>query len=627
MGQILPTASMQKPPEHRPGEHFLPYDANAWRRLSSTYLNQMISTGKLTKNELEIIELERYWLNRRKANYRRSYSLSPVEQQRKRHGRAGGYRSMNSASSLGNLANISKQNRPTTASPVLRNFQQSSHITRKGDNRYHSLVNVSSIKPTKDQIKNLASNLAYPDDRYSDRNHQSNHQQQQKTLSPPVRTFRNEHFSPPYDSSFSSYDSSNQSSLVNQQPHQQRHGRFERNKFANKTLINPTTTTTLKSGHDNGKIQNNFQNKNDDDYSQKYPANFRFPNHSSSNREQPPKKFQEYCPTKKSALKQSNGYTRNDNVDGDGGGEQDPFLRDNHDDKQRLINNDSPDSGFIRNDSIRTTGDQRNFQTDPLCQSNERLVEKQRQRQNKFDSSFKRRQQQSYVPDFRINSQEHLDQSYRSIPQPTIDDFQVINDSTNRVHFDDFGQEKKHRPGSAQLMRHYPNNQNNNIDRFRYSIEQQHPSIRTNYADYYQRFDRPQLIFSKIIYIMLLILNICLVIWTSIYMHFASIKIKLGEPINGRLYSMTHIERHLWQAIVIAILSLNCLTTMVAIYATIRQKYWPIFITTILFFLIGGFGANSEFLRGSISAWLLPLFCGNFGIILTHQLAINHYSI
>ena len=90
---------------------------------------------------------------------------------------------------------------------------------------------------------------------------------------------------------------------------------------------------------------------------------------------------------------------------------------------------------------------------------------------------------------------------------------------------------------------------------------------------------------------------------------------------------MTHVERHLWQAIVIAILSLNCLTTMIAIYATIRQKYWPIFITTILFFLIGGFGANSEFLRGSISAWLLPLFCGNFGIILTHQLAINHYSI
>lgn len=90
---------------------------------------------------------------------------------------------------------------------------------------------------------------------------------------------------------------------------------------------------------------------------------------------------------------------------------------------------------------------------------------------------------------------------------------------------------------------------------------------------------------------------------------------------------MSHVQRHLWQAIVIAIISLNCITTMVAIYATIRQKYWPIFTTTILFYLFASFGSFSEFLRGSISSWLLPLICGHFGIIVTHHIAIDYYSI
>ncbi|OTF78912.1 hypothetical protein BLA29_009545, partial [Euroglyphus maynei] len=210
MGQIMTTSSIGKPPFHRSGEHFLPYDANAWRRLSSTYLNQLMSSGNLSKDELEIIELERYWRNRKQRGsssnqYRRSHSLSPVEQQRQR--RLYSSHRLNGASSVGNLSSSKHDefdNHINRQPPVIRNFQQSSHITKKGDSRYHSLVNVSSIKPTPDQIKNIASNLNDPVN-YDD-DHPSNHQRKQSS----VRTFRNEHFSP-FDSSFSSYDSSNQS--------------------------------------------------------------------------------------------------------------------------------------------------------------------------------------------------------------------------------------------------------------------------------------------------------------------------------------------------------------------------------------------------------------------------------
>ncbi|XP_046916944.2 uncharacterized protein LOC124497329 [Dermatophagoides farinae] len=614
MGQMMTTTSMERPPYHRPGEHFVPYDANSWRRLSSTYLNQLMSNGKLTKDELEIIELERYWRNRKQSNYsnhhRRSYSLSPVEQQQQRRRQQlynhGGR--LNGASSMGNLT-ASNYNENVGHSfhrqtPVLRNFQQSSHRTKKGDSRYHSLVNVSSIKPTRDNIEKLASNLNDPID-YKDVDHHQSKQHHRKPLSS-VRTFQNEHFSP-HDSSFSSYDSSNQSGSVNQQ----RAGRFERNKIgARKTMINSTS-----SGY-NEKNDNNVPVKNEP---QKYPANFRLPD---QNRE--PRKFQEYFP--KSASNHHRLLSNDKTVKTEfQNQEQEPFLnhKDNHHEK---FTNDSPDSDFTRNDSIRTTGDRRNFTPDPMCQSTERLVEKERrQNNNKLDSSFKRRQQQSLAPDFRISSQEHLDQSYKSIQTY---DFNVHNNNNNhsatnnRVHFNSNDDEQK-RNGSAQLMRHNQQQRQQNGHSIGY-FDTGHTNY---YSNYYQSFDRPHLMFSKIIYIILLVANICLVIWNSIYMHFASIKIKLGEPIDGRLYSMSHVQRHLWQAIVIAIISLNCITTMVAIYATIRQKYWPIFITTILFYLFASFGSFSEFLRGSISSWLLPLICGHFGIIVTHHIAIDYYSI
>ncbi|OTF82962.1 hypothetical protein BLA29_006624, partial [Euroglyphus maynei] len=375
-------------------------------------------------------------------------------------------------------------------------------------------------------------------------------------------------------------------------------GRFERNKIGVRKTINNLTSSGYNN-HGNGLRKNDVQ---------KYPANFRLPN---QNRE--PKKFQEYYP--KSDSKHHRSLDDKAVKFEFQNPEQEPFLNHNQNQQERFMN-DSPDSGFIRTDSLRTTGDRRNFTPDPMCQSNERLVEKER-RQNKLDSSFKRRQQESNAPDFRISSQEHLDQSYRSIP---TNGFNGNHHQHNNNNDNNYERKQNIRPGSAQLMRH--NQQQNR------SIGQQFHSEHINdYSDYYQNFDRPHLIFSTIIYIILLVINICLVIWDSIYMHFASIKIKLGEPIDGRLYSMSHVQRHLWQAIVITILSLNCITTMVTIYATIRKKYWPVFITTILFFMIASFGAFSEFLRGSISAWLLPLFCGNFGIIVTHHLAIDHYSI
>lgn len=90
---------------------------------------------------------------------------------------------------------------------------------------------------------------------------------------------------------------------------------------------------------------------------------------------------------------------------------------------------------------------------------------------------------------------------------------------------------------------------------------------------------------------------------------------------------MTPFAQRAWIIGVITVLVINCLISIYTIYVIIREKYWPIWIITILFFIIGSFGAFTEFQRGSVVAWLFPLLCGHCGIIMTHQIGINHYSI
>ena len=66
---------------------------------------------------------------------------------------------------------------------------------------------------------------------------------------------------------------------------------------------------------------------------------------------------------------------------------------------------------------------------------------------------------------------------------------------------------------------------------------------------------------------------------------------------------------------------------MVAIYASLVNRYWLIWFYTLLMFMLAGFGAFSELVRGSVSAWLAPFLCGTVSIAMTHQIAINQWSI
>lgn len=54
------------------------------------------------------------------------------------------------------------------------------------------------------------------------------------------------------------------------------------------------------------------------------------------------------------------------------------------------------------------------------------------------------------------------------------------------------------------------------------------------YAKYYQSFDRPKIGVTKVIFVLLALLNIASTIWNSVYFHFAYIQEEIGEPIEGK---------------------------------------------------------------------------------------------
>ena len=71
-----------------------------------------------------------------------------------------------------------------------------------------------------------------------------------------------------------------------------------------------------------------------------------------------------------------------------------------------------------------------------------------------------------------------------------------------------------------------------------------------------------------------------------------------------------------------ALLLFSNAVNILAIWATLANRYWVVWTYVILTFVFGLFGAGTEFLRGSYTAWLMPILCGLFAIAVTHRVAI-----
>lgn len=130
---------------NRFGQNYIPYDANAWRRLSQSYLDHLFEsdTKFLNQNDLELLELERYWNHRRK-------NCNPIDANSDRKRLMPISRTALSPDILSDR--YSKR-------PVWKNLSESSHLTKNNHYRYHSLANLAAFQPNRDQLQSLQNDL------------------------------------------------------------------------------------------------------------------------------------------------------------------------------------------------------------------------------------------------------------------------------------------------------------------------------------------------------------------------------------------------------------------------------------------------------------------------------------
>lgn len=505
------------PPHHYPGEHFLLYDANAWRHLSQTYLDQ-IQNGKLTKAELEIIELEQYW-HRRHQYRKRPYSLSPAVRRK--------YRSRTNLLHSPSLSSFIADN-DFKKRPAWKNLANSSHLTKNNKYHYHSLANLSNIHPTKDQIQSLATDLSKPKREY----HYNQQSIQPKQFTPKSNVFIKK---PLNSNSIVGIDSSPTLYNLNEPIP----GSIKR--------IDPHSNEMLRNDSNNPAI--NF----------KKPPNFNDTNYAKLdfdkiNKE---KKFKEYS-FKQRLIEKDQADDKVNLTKVKLLGRQANLSVDNLNNENKSLPKKNFDEFGIKRNFVKVPSDSSSspvsfHQTESTRTSQQQSfiadIDQPEQLVHQSFGSFYKRQQNSVAPKFRINSKEKLwnnnnnNRNTRHHVQFTTDKDHYNN---NIYNYDDNDEDNQlaqpRRHGSAQLMRSRQKSRStkfNQIDAIfndqkyipynGYYLDVKHPQ----FSQYYQNFDRPYIGFTKIFYIILLFFNVGVVIWSSIYMHFSAIKIKFGEPING----------------------------------------------------------------------------------------------
>lgn len=502
------------PPHHYPGEHFLLYDANAWRHLSQTYLDQ-IQNGKLTKAELELIELEQYW-HRRHQYRKRPYSLSPAVRRK--------YRSRTNLLHSPSLSSFNADNN-FLKRPAWKNLADSSHLTKNNKYHYHSLANLTNIHPTKDQIQNWASNL-----NDSKKEYYNQRSIQQKSCTPKLS---NSNLNPAINSSCTSFNLNNPiSSLTTKR-------------------IDPLSKEVLRL-NDLDNLTINFKkppNFNDANYAKldfdKINSGKKFKEYSSKQRLMEKDQVDHKVDLTHVKLSRQANLSVDDFKNGDKSLPKRNYNSDEFGIKRNFAKAPSDSSSspisFHQTESTRTS-QQQSFIAD---------IDQPEQLVHHSFGSFHKKQKNSTAPKFRINSKEKL---WNNDNKNTRHHVQF---TTNKNHCNDYIYDYDEndednqfvgprRHGSGQLMRSRPKSRFskcNEVDAIfndqkyipynGYYLDVKHPQ----FSQYYQNFDRPYIGFTKILYIVLLFFNVGVVIWSSIYMHFSAIKIKLGEPINGNFFN------------------------------------------------------------------------------------------
>ncbi|UXI14150.1 hypothetical protein NH340_JMT00093 [Sarcoptes scabiei] len=435
---------------NRFGQNYIPYDANAWRRLSQSYLDHLFEsdTKFLNQNDLELLELERYWNHRRK-------NCNPIDANSDRKRLMPISRTALSPDILSDR--YSKR-------PVWKNLSESSHLTKNNHYRYHSLANLAAFQPNRDQLQSLQNDLIRKS--ISNASQSSSSPSNNQSLTPKrIDQIRNYQSIPKIEENLSKDSYSINDSIANRSSEKRSNRKFStfdyleepRRKFQ-KEKISSTTKII-----DEPRLKSCFRNS---------PTSSRVISSSPSE------------------------LSRIDVVNQNLRSEIKQLHRPSSSSEQSFENRHRKES-YTSNYRMQTINQSNTFESNDS---------------HRYDSNG---DNDYSIRRFPFHNDNH--QLYPLVGHVRFDDFETSDRSLSSIH------------RSTKLLNGPISNKSIQND-FSLNVLDRYD------GDHRKGFSKNPNIFMeffKILTVMLVLLNVASIVWHCLYVHFTSIRIKLGQQING----------------------------------------------------------------------------------------------
>lgn len=132
----------------------------------------------------------------------------------------------------------------------------------------------------------------------------------------------------------------------------------------------------------------------------------------------------------------------------------------------------------------------------------------------------------------------------------------------------------------------------------------------------------------KVSVVLLSVLNILSSIWVGIYLTAKVNQIK-WEADNNRLDPFGGIDEYskkmaeVWKGIIIAVLVVTDIISVLGIFGAVTNNYFVSMVYCILMFSYAVFAAAVDYIRGSVSSWLVPFITANMVSVFVHKIRVE----